>query len=387
MEDNGSQKGATMFPESSIMSYFADMEDPRSGQNITHPLMNIVIIAILGVLCGADGWVDVERYGNAKKDWLSSFLNLEKGIPSHDTFGRFFRWLDEGVFQSRFAQWTAHLCQQTQGQLVAMDGKKLRRSQDRRKGRDGIWMVSAWASENRLVLAQKKVDEKSNEMTAIPELLSQLDITGCIVTLDALNTQTGIAQQIVDAQADYILAVKENQGTLYEDLQMLFDGFDDEHYQTVVYQTTQNENEGHDRQEFRQIWVVCEPEYRDYLRRGKVWANLKSLIKLVSVRVTADKTETSTRYFISSWQATAQDFMVAVREHWQIENGLHWVLDIAFHEDEARIRKNHAPQNMAVLRHIALNVLKQETSVKVGMATKRKMAGWDNNYLLKVVCP
>lgn len=376
-----------MFPETSIMSYFSDMDDPRIGQNITHPLINIVMIAILGVICGADGWVDIERYGNAKKEWLSSFLDLEKGIPSHDSFGRVFRWLDEDAFQARFVKWTASLCQETKGQFVAMDGKKLRRSQERRKGRDGIWMVSAWSSENRLVLGQKKVDEKSNEITAIPDLLAQLDITGCVVTLDALNTQTTIAKQIVDANADYILAVKKNQGTLYEDLENLFEGFAYEHYQDVIYESTESETEGHDRQEYRQIWVVSEPEYRNYLRRGKLWANLKSLIKLVSVRVTPNKTETSTRYFISSWQASAQEFMTAIREHWQIENGLHWVLDIAFREDESRIRKDHAPQNMAVLRHLALNLLKQETSVKVGIAAKRKMAGWDNHYLLKVVCP
>ena len=376
-----------MFPETTIMSYFADLEDPRTGQNITHSLINIVMIAMLGVICGADGWVDIERYGNAKKDWLSGFLDLEKGIPSHDSFGRVFRWLDEDVFQSCFIKWTASLCEETEGQLVAMDGKKLRRSQERRKGRDGIWMVSAWSSENRLVLGQKKVDEKSNEITAIPELLAQLDITDCVVTLDALNTQTAIAKQIVDAQADYILAVKKNQGVLYEDLENLFEGFTYEHYQDVVYETAQSENEGHDRQEFRQIWIISEPEYRDYLRRGKLWVNLKYLIKLVSVRVTANKTETTSRYFISSWQASAEQFMTAIREHWQIENGLHWVLDIAFREDESRIRKDHAPQNMAVLRHLALNLLKQETSVKVGIAAKRKMAGWDNDYLLNVICP
>lgn len=381
------QKGDAMLPETSVLFYFADLDDPRSGQNITHPLLNVVVIAILGVICGADSWVDIERYGNAKKDWLSHFLDLANGIPSHDTFGRVFRWIDEEAFQARFVQWTASLCQQTQGQLVAIDGKKLRRSQERRQERAGIWMVSAWASENRLVLGQKKVDDKSNEITAIPELLAQLDISGCVVTLDALNTQTAIAQQIVDAQADYILAVKANQGTLYEDLQLLFEGFADEHYQNVHYATASRENAGHDRQEFRQIWVVSEPEYRDYLRQGQRWANLHTLIKLVSVRVTATQTETSTRYFISSWQASAPAFMAAIREHWQIENGLHWVLDIAFREDESRIRKDHAPQNMAVLRHLALNLLKQETSAQVGIAAKRKMAGWDNDYLLKVVCP
>ena len=375
-----------MLSETNIFSYFADLEDPRTGNNVSHPLENVITIAILAVICGADGWVDVERYGKAKKDWLDTFLDLKKGIPSHDTFGRVFRWLDEEAFQSRFVRWTASICQQTQGEVVAIDGKKLRRSQEKRKGREGIWMVSAWASENRLVLGQKKVDEKSNEITAVPDLLAQLDISGCVVTLDALNTQTAIAKQIVDADADYILAVKKNQGTLYEDLEMLFDGFEEEHYQSVSYQTAQKTNEGHDRQEYRQLWVVTDPAYHAYLRQGARWAKLTSLVKLTTVRVTATKTETTTRYFISSWQASAQVFLHAIREHWQIENGLHWVLDIAFREDESRIRKGHAPQNMAVLRHLALNLLKRDTSVKVGIAAKRKMAGWDNDYLLRVLC-
>lgn len=376
-----------MLSENSILSYFADMEDPRNADKVTHPFVNIITIAILAVICGGDGWVDIERYGNAKKDWLGTVLDLENGIPSHDTFGRVFRWLDEDVFQAYFVKWTAQLCEQSDGKLVAMDGKKLRCSQDRRKGRDGIWMVSAWVSDNRLVLGQKKVDDKSNEITAIPELLAQLDITGCVVTLDALNTQTAIAKQIVAAKADYILAVKKNQGTLYEDLKMLFEGFESALYQGVKYQTTQQESNGHDRQEFRQVWIVSQPDYCDYLRRSHVWEKLTTLIKLVTVRATAQKIETTTRYFISSWQASAQQFLKAIRDHWHIENGLHWVLDIAFREDESRIRKDHAPQNMAVLRHLAINLLKQNTSVKVGIAAKRKMAGWDNDYLSNVVCP
>lgn len=376
-----------MLSETNILAYFSDLEDPRGGENITHPLENIITIAILAVICGADGWVDVERYGKAKRDWLRTFLNLERGVPSHDTFGRVFRWIDENAFQSRFIKWTASVCQRTDGEVVALDGKKLRRSQEKRQGREGIWMVSAWASENRLVLGQKKVDDKSNEITAIPELLAQLDITGCVVTMDALNTQTAIAKQIVDANADYILAVKKNQGTLYEDLELLFKGFSDTHYQSVNYQTAQRTNEGHDRQEFRQVWVVTDPDYLAYLRTGTKWAKLTSLIKLVTVRVTPTKTETHTRYFISSWSASAHAFLTAIRDHWQIENGLHWVLDVAFREDESRIRKDHAPQNMAVLRHLALNLLKQDTSVKVGIAAKRKMAGWDNTYLLNVLCP
>lgn len=376
--------------EGSILKYFGDLEDPRSDINLTHPLINVVSIAILGTICGADDWVAIETYGQAKADWLATFLDLSKGgIPSHDTFGRVFRWLDEEAFQAMFVKWTAEICQATDGEVVALDGKKLRRSHDGHHDRDGIWMVSAWASKNRIVLGQTKVDEKSNEITAIPHLLAQLDLSGCVVTVDAINTQTAIAQQIVDAQADYVMAVKGNQGTLYEDLQLLFEGFEDEWYQSVQYETARCTNQGHGREEYRKVWVVSEREYRQYLRQESKWANLRSLIKLVTVRYvpTSDKMETTTRYFISSWRASASDFLQAIRDHWQIENGLHWVLDVAFREDDSRIRKDHAPANMALLRHIAVNLLKQEKSAKVGINNKRKRAGWDNQYLENVVCP
>ena len=374
--------------ETSILSYFADLEDPRGEKNRTHPLMNVVSIAILGVICGADNWVSIEMYGQAKASWLGTFLDLSKGIPSHDTFGRVFRWLEEEAFQARFVQWTQRICQATGGQVVAVDGKKLRRSHDRQHERDGIWMVSAWASENRIVLGQTKVDDKSNEITAIPHLLAQLDLSGCVVTVDALNTQSAIAQQIVEADADYIMAVKGNQGTLYEDLQLLFEGFEETFYRDVRHETAKMTHQGHGRQEYRQVWAVSKPEYRQHMRQADKWAKLHSLIKLVTVRyvLATDKMETTTRYFISSWQASAQAFLQAIRAHWQIENGLHWVLDIAFREDDSRIRKDHAPQNMALIRHIVLNLLKQETSTKVGIATKRQRAGWDNEYLEKVVC-
>lgn len=375
-----------MQTETSILKYFVDLEDPRIEKNRKHPLMNVITIAILGVICGADTWVDIERYGKAKQEWLSTFLDLENGIPSHDTFGRVFRWLDAEQFQSRFIAWTQHICQLTKGQLISLDGKKLRRSHDKRHEHDGIWMVSAWANDNRLVLGQIQVDEKSNEITAVPLLLTALDIKGCVVTVDALNAQTAIAQQIIDADADYILPIKPNQGTLYEDLTLLFDGFEVDNYTDVHYDTAKQVSEGHDRREIRQCWVVHDPEYRAYLRREKQWPKLYSLVKLLSIRQTAQKTEVTTRYFISSWSAPARAFLERIREHWQIENGLHWVLDIAFREDESRIRKDNAPQNMAVLRHMATNLLKNETSAKVGVAAKRKMAGWDNDYLLKVLC-
>jgi len=230
---------------------------------------------------------------------------------------------------------------------------------------------------------------KSNEITAIPDLLAQLDLSDCVVTVDALNTQTAIAAQIVNADADYIMTVKGNQGTLFEDLQLLFEGFEDDFYRDVDYETAKTINQGHGREEYRQVWVVNRPEYRQYLRGADKWTGLQSLIKLVSVRYlpATDKMETTIRYFISSWNASASTFLKAIRDHWQIENGLHWVLDVAFREDDSRIRKDHAPQNMALIRHIALNLLKQETSIKVGMATKRQRAGWDNDYLQKIVCP
>jgi predicted transposase YbfD/YdcC len=336
------KREATMSIENSIVQDFADLEDFRIERNRIHPLINIVTVTILGVICGADNWVDVERYGQAKAVWLGEFLDLKNGIPSHDTFGRVFRWLDDEAFQARFIRWTARVCTASQGQVVAMDGKKLRRSGDNRYQKDGIWMVNAWAVENRMVLGQKKVADKSNEITAIPELIAQLDLQDCVVTVDALNTQTAIAQHIVEAQADYILAVKANQGSLHEDLVDLFTGFEAEAYQDVLFETAQQTSSQHGRQEFRQVWVVSQPEYRDFLRANRKWVKLHSLIKLVTVR----NDHTSTRYFMSSWSASAQDFLHAIRDHWQVENGLHWVLDIAFREDESRIRKDHAPQNI-----------------------------------------
>jgi len=376
-----------MFPETSIIRHFAQLEDPRDERHRKHPRINLITIAILGVLAGADTRVDLARYGNSKQEWLGTLLDLSNGIPSHDTFGRVFRWLDSEAFQMQFVSWTEPVCAIRRGTGEALDGKKLRRSQDGTHERDGIWMVSAWASENRRVLGQRKVDDKSNEITAIPLLLSAVDIRGGVVTVDALNTQTATAAAMLQQGADYLLPVKANQGTLHEDLQDLFDGFETENYRQVVYDTAKQVSEGHQRREIRQCWVVTQPEYRDYLRRAGDWSQLISLVKLMTVRILASKTSVAMHDFISSWRASARDFLPIIREHWQIENGLHWVLDSAFREDASRVRRDHAPQNLATLRQIALNLLKQEHSVKVGIAAKRKMAGWDNDYLFKVLCP
>lgn len=375
-----------MLPETSLFAYFVGLEDPRIEKNQDHPLINVLVIAILGVICGADNFTEIERFGWAKADWLSTFLDLENGIPSHDTFGRVFRWLDETAFQEAFVNWVQSLCQVSQGEIIALDGKKLCGSEEKSRQRPGIWMVSAWAKENRLVLGQQKVAEKSNEITAMPELLSRLDITGAVVTVDALNSQTHLAEVIVEAGADYIFAIKGNQGTMQEDLHLLFEGFEQVNYEGVVFETARSHAEAHGRNEFRQVFVVKENDYLTYLRRAGDWKHLNTLVKLLTVRTGSQKTEISTRYFISSWDAGAAAFLRAIRDHWQIENGLHWVLDIAFQEDASRIRKDHAPHNMAVVRHIALNLLKLERSSRVGIAAKRKMAGWNNDYLLKVLC-
>ena len=374
-----------MSQKTTITEYFDDLDDPRKGNNKTHPLINIITIAICGVISGADGWVDIESYGNAKAEWLNTFLDLSKGIPSHDTFGRVFRQINPDEFQASFITWTQAISQLNEGEIVSLDGKKLRRSKDSTHGKDGIWMVSAWASENNLVLGQEKVDDKSNEITAIPTLLKLLDIEGCIVTIDAIGTQTEIVEQIVDSKADYILPVKGNQKGLSEDIRLLFDGFEADDYVDVEHDPYKQHSVGHGREEMRECWMVDKPEYLDFLRNQKQWKNLRSLAKLKTTRTQSGKTTVTIRYFISSLLMDAQHFIHAVRHHWQIENGLHWVLDIAFREDDSRIRKENAPQNMAIIRHIATNLLKQEKTAKIGVKAKRKKAGWDNDYLLTVL--
>lgn len=376
-----------MMSSTNLLAYFADVEDPRDTRKSKHPLMNILVIAILGSLSGADTWVDIAEYGQAKAKWLGTFLDLTAGLPSHDTFGRVFRWLKPEAFQSQFIEWTHAVCEKSEGEIIAIDGKKLRQSHDSQHGKAGLWLVNAWASENRLMLGQVPVEADSNEIPAIPEVLALLDITGCTVTLDAMGTQTEIARQIIDQGGDYVLAVKKNQGHLYEDLSALFDGFEQAEYAGIAFDTAKRITQGHNRREIRQCWVVDQPDYSLPLRNPAAWANLTSFIKLVSIRTVADETTVKIRYFISSRRASAQVFLALIRTHWQVENTLHWTLDVAFHEDASRIRKNHAPQNMGLVRRMATTLLKRDTSLKVGIAAKRKRAGWDNDYLLRVLCP
>ncbi len=328
------------------------------------------MIEIYAVVCGADGWSDVTLFGKSKKDWFKKFLELPHGIPSHGTFGRVFELINSEEFQRSFLAWVQIIQKLTKGEVVAIDGKQLHGSEDEGNGQAALDIVSAWATANQLVLGQVKVDEKSNEIPAIPRLLELLDITGCLVTIDAIGTQTEIAKTIVERGGDYLLPVKENQGQLYEDLEKLFSIEEREGFITPGYTYARKVDANHGRLEIRECWATSSIECLDYLRGRDNWKQLSTLAMIRSERRIGEKVEIKTRYFICSAQMNAKALLKAKRSHWGIENRLHWVLDIAFREDMGRVRKDHAPENLAVLRHMAINMLKQEKTAKVGIHAK-----------------
>jgi predicted transposase YbfD/YdcC len=370
---------------SSLTAHFSALEDPRVERTRWHELPEILVIAICGVICGADGWVGLEEFGEAKIEWLSTILELPHGIPSHDTFGRVFARLDPDQFQRCFLSWVQAVCEVTEGEVVAVDGKTLRRSKDGTLGKDAIHMVSAWASENRLTLAQRKVDDKSNEITAIPALLEVLELNGCIVTTDALGCQTEIASTAIEGEGDYVLPVKNNQKTLRQDIESLFDYAHEEGFENVEHDFHRTVDGGHGRIEIRRTWVISDPEFIDWLDPDDRWEGLKSIGMVEGERRVDGKTEQETRYYISSLPGDAEELGHAVRSHWEIENCVHWILDIAFREDDSRVRKGHGAENLAILRRLALNLLRQETTATCGTKNKRLKAAWDEDYLLRVL--
>jgi predicted transposase YbfD/YdcC len=367
--------------QTSVVCHFGGLRDPRREQGRLHNLCDLIAIALCAVICGAESWEDVAEYGRQKEAWLKTFLRLPNGIPAHDTFNRVFRVMKPAAFQACFQRWMQSLVEATDGRVVAIDGKTLRHSFDRASGKSALHMISAWAVENGVSLGQRAVDGKSNEITAVPELLKLLELEGAIVTYDAMGCQKEIAQAIRDQGADYVLAVKDNQPRLYEDVLATFvEAFEGDRGET--YQQRVTNDKGHGREERREYVVI-----RDLskIRDRDLWTDLHSLAMVCSERTIDGKTSTETRYYISSCSGSVRQISGAIRGHWGIENSLHWSLDVTFGEDAHCLRKDHGPENMATFRRAALSLVKQERAEKGSLRRKRLRAGWNNAYLEKLL--
>lgn len=368
--------------EKSLRFHLSSIVDPRVERTQEHSFIDILMISVCAILCGAEGFTDFERFGKDKREWLSTFLKLPNGIPSHDTFGRVFAAINPRQFSECFTKWTKELRKSFKAEIVAIDGKTLRRSHSRRKGKEAIHMVSAWAQANNLVLGQRKVATKSNEITAIPELVRTLAIEGCIVTIDAMGCQKEIVREIRDAKADYVVSLKGNQGTLHTEVQALFDIAEADKFATMPHSFLETEEKNHGRREIRRYWISDDTKW---LSKHSEWKDLHSVGMVESVRKVEGKITTERRYFICSIAADAKEFARAVRGHWSIENSLHWSLDVNFGEDQCRVREGHAAENFAILRHLAINILKADTTLKLGVKAKQKSAGWNHAYLFSLL--
>lgn len=363
-----------------LLDFFADMPDPRVERTRLHKLEDILAITICAVICGAEGWNEIELFGNSKQQWLKTFLELPNGIPSHDTFARVISSIKPDDFERRFQKWTHAIAENSSKKVIAVDGKTLRRSFDNANGKVAIHMVSAWACDNKMVFGQIATDEKSNEITAIPKLLEMLVLDGSVVTIDAMGCQKKIAEKIQESGGDYIFSLKGNHGTLHEEVKLFLD---DAIASGGNYDYNHDTSGGHGRVEIRKVWYS---EDVQWIPDRQQWTGLSSLAAVESHRTIGDKTSTERRYFISSLSGiNAETIGRMIRSHWGIENRLHWTLDVSFSEDNCRIRKDFGAENFSRLRRIALNLLKQEKTTKCGIKAKQHKAGWDEQYMLKVL--
>jgi predicted transposase YbfD/YdcC len=360
-----------------------EIKDPRVERTKLHSLKDILVMAVCATICGADNWEEIAEFGESKREWFATFLELENGIPSHDTFRRVFILLDNIELKSLFVEWISSAISLSKGTLVNIDGKNLCGSKEPLKGKKALNVVSAWASEAAVVLGQVRCEEKSNEITAIPELLKILDLQGCIVTIDAIGCQTEIVKDIVEKGADYVISLKGNQGNLHQEIKDYLDWAERIKFREISFDYCETLEKGHGRIEERRCWIT---EEIGWLESKAAWKNLKSVVMVEARReVIGGKKTVERRYFLSSLEANAEQALKAVRGHWAIENELHWCLDIGFREDASRVREAKSAENLATLRHIGINLLKQEKSCKRGIEGKRKKAGWDESYLLKVL--
>lgn len=368
----------------SIMKHFSTLPDPRVDRTKRYPLIEIILLVIAATVSGCEGWKQIKDFGDAKLDWLRQFLPYENGIPVDDTIARVMRKLNTKAFQERFISWMKSVSSITNGEVVAIDGKTLRRSYDAQDSKAAIHMVSAWSSANGVVLGQEKTAEKSNEITAIPALLEVLELKGCIVTIDAMGCQTDIAKLIIQKKADYVLALKRNQGNLHNEVKTFFDIALKEGWDKFKHDYYDEHDAGHGRIEYRQCWVIKPNE--SWFPSIVKWPSLKSIGMVMTERDCGGKVTREYRYFISSMDnPQAAKMLSVVRQHWGVENALHWTLDVSFREDESRIRKEAAPENFAIMRHIALNLIRSDTSLKASVKRKRLMAALDDNVRRAIV--
>lgn len=371
-------------PFQSLEECFGDMPDPRVEGRCDHLLREIIMVAVCAVLSGAESWSEVEQFGESKLEWLKGYLELPAGIPSHDTFGRVFRLLDAEAFQERFMHWVETTFTVERGQVIAVDGKTARGSRDNYRGQDAIHLVSAFAHASGLLLGQRKVDEKSNEITAVPELLRSLFIKGCIITVDALNCQKDIAQTIIDGGADYVFALKGNHPQLHQEVIEWFDWAKARHFRDIDHTFAETVNKGHGRLEIRQCYALTDPAAFQALAFYDGWAGLRSIAVVYRERRLPDRTQKETAYFLSSLPADAERILDATRAHWSVETTFHWTLDVTFAEDASRVRLDNAPENLAVVRHLAFNLLKRHPS-KASLKRKRYRAALDDAFRFELL--